>query len=49
LKSEIEKANERLRREYLELQEKDRSYLIDSLSPETKQQLEKLVKKEPAE
>ena len=49
LKIEIEKANERLRREYLELQGKDRSYLIDSLSTETKHQLEKLVKKEREE
>lgn len=45
LKIEIEGANERLRQEYHEIQGRDRSYLIDALSPEAKQQMKGLVKK----
>jgi predicted RNA-binding protein with PIN domain len=46
LKADIEEANRRMRQEYQEIQEKDRNYLIDSLSTEAKQQMEVLIKKE---
>ncbi|MBR0599331.1 translation factor GTPase family protein [Sinanaerobacter chloroacetimidivorans] len=46
LKEEIEEANERIRQEYLEMQGIDRNYLIDALSPEAKQQMEELIRKE---
>ncbi|WP_425803070.1 NYN domain-containing protein [Desulfitobacterium sp. Sab5] len=45
LKAEIEGANERIRREYQEMQGRDRNCLIHKLSPEAKQQLEELIKK----
>ncbi len=44
LKAEIEEANERIRQEYREKQGRDRNYLVDALSPEEKQHLEKLIK-----
>lgn len=46
LKAEIEEANEKIRLEYQELQGKDRNYLIDALSPETKRLLEELIERE---
>lgn len=49
LKVEIDGANERINREfqeYQELQRRDRNYLVDELSPEAKQQMEELIKKE---
>ena len=46
LKAEIERANERINREYQEIQERDRNYLIDDLSPGVKQQTEELSKNE---
>ncbi|MEL7656102.1 MAG: NYN domain-containing protein, partial [Bacillota bacterium] len=46
LKAEIEEANERIMQEYQTIQGRDRNYLIDALSPEEKQQMEKLIKKE---
>ncbi len=46
LKIEIEAANERIKKEYKEMQGRDRSYLIDSLPLETKKQIEELIKKE---
>lgn len=45
LKVEIERANERIRKEYQEIQGRDRNYLIDALAPKAKQQMEGLVKK----
>ncbi|MDR3543969.1 MAG: TetM/TetW/TetO/TetS family tetracycline resistance ribosomal protection protein [Desulfosporosinus sp.] len=44
LKVEIEGANERIKQEYQEIQK--RNYLMDALSPEAKQQMEELIKKE---
>ncbi len=46
LKEEIERANERIKQEYQEKQEKGRSYLLDDLSREAKQQVEEILKKE---
>jgi ribosomal protection tetracycline resistance protein len=46
LKAVIERANERINREYLEIQGRDRNFLIDGLSTEAKQQMEELIKKE---
>ncbi len=46
LKAEIEEANERLRKEYAEMQRRDRHLLIDSLSPKGRQQMEELRNKE---
>ncbi|MDF2593726.1 MAG: small GTP-binding protein [Clostridia bacterium] len=46
LKAEIERANERIQQAYQEIQAADHNYLIDSLSLETKQQIEELIKKE---
>jgi ribosomal protection tetracycline resistance protein len=46
LKAEVEEADRRLKREYLEIQQKGRSYLKDVLPSEAKQQLEELVKEE---
>lgn len=46
LKVEIEGAIERMNQLYQEIQGKDRNYLSDVLSPEAKQQIEGLVKKE---
>ncbi|WP_407311511.1 NYN domain-containing protein [Desulfosporosinus sp. SB140] len=46
LKVEIDMANERIKREYHQIQRKDRNYLIDALSPEAKQQVEEMIKKE---
>ena len=46
LKIEIDGANERLKQEYQEMQGRGRNYLIDALSPEAKQEMEEMVKKE---
>jgi ribosomal protection tetracycline resistance protein len=46
LKAEIDGVNERIKQEYQEKQGRDRNYLIDALSPEAKQQMEELTKKE---
>jgi predicted RNA-binding protein with PIN domain len=48
LKAEIDEANERIRQEYLEIKGKnrERNYLIDSLSPEVKRQMEELSQKD---
>jgi len=46
LKTEIEEANRRMRQEFLEKKERDRNYLIDALTKETKEQMEVLLKKE---
>lgn len=46
LKVEIEGANERIKREYQEIQGRERNYLIDKLSPEAKQQMKELIIKE---
>jgi len=46
LKIEIERANERIKQAYEEKQVVGRNYLIDALSPQAKQQMEKLLKKE---
>jgi predicted RNA-binding protein with PIN domain len=46
LKAEMEEANERLRKEYNQIQRSDRNRLFDALSPEAKQQLEELMNKE---
>jgi ribosomal protection tetracycline resistance protein len=46
LKAEIEAANGRMRQEYLEIQERDRNYLIDALPTVAKQQMEILIKEE---
>jgi small GTP-binding protein len=45
LKAEIDEANERIRQEFREIQGRNRegNSLVDSLSPEVKQQLEKLI------
>ncbi len=45
LKAEMEGANERIK-EYQEIPGKNRNYLMDSLSPLEKQQMEELIKKE---
>jgi predicted RNA-binding protein with PIN domain len=46
LKLEIEGANESIKQEYQKRQGKDRNYLIDSLSPAEKKQMEEMIKKE---
>ncbi|MEA4987533.1 MAG: translation factor GTPase family protein [Anaerovorax sp.] len=46
LKIEVDAANERIMQEYKQMQAEDRSTLIDSLSLETKKQIEQLIKKE---
>lgn len=46
LKDEIERTNERVLRDYQEKQPVKRNYLKDSLSAETKQQMEEFVKEE---
>jgi len=46
LKAEVDRANERIKQEYQEIQGKDRNHLINTLSPETKQQMGKLAKEE---
>ena len=46
LKAEIEAADERMTQEYQGIKGKDRNRLIDALSPEVKQQMEELIKKE---
>lgn len=46
LKAEIDRANERIKQEHQEMRGGNRNYLIDALSPEAKQQMEELVKKE---
>ena len=46
LKIEMEEAKEKIRQEYPELQGKERSYLIDALSPDVKQKMEELIIKE---
>jgi predicted RNA-binding protein with PIN domain len=45
LKAEMEGTNERIK-EYQEIPGKNRNYLMDSLSPLEKQQMEELIKKE---
>ena len=45
LKAEIDGANERLKKEYQEVWGKGPNYLIDALSPEEKQQVEEMIKK----
>ncbi|OPZ94004.1 MAG: Elongation factor G, mitochondrial [Firmicutes bacterium ADurb.Bin419] len=42
LKAEVDRANERLKQEYKEMQGEGRNYLADALPPEVKQQLDKL-------
>lgn len=46
LKVVIDETNEKLRQDYNDNQIKGRNYLIDSVSPETKKQMEKLMKEE---
>ena len=46
LKIEVERVNERIKQEYEEMGARDRNRLIDSLSPEAKQQMEELAKKQ---
>ena len=46
LKVEIEGASERIMQEYQERQRRSRNYLMDAMSPEAKQQMEELIKKE---
>jgi len=46
LKAEVYRANERMKREYYEMKGIDRNYLADKLSPEAKQQMDKLIEKE---
>lgn len=49
LKAEIDGVNERIKQEYQGIRGKGRNYLIDGLSPEAKQQMEALTKKEKDE
>lgn len=44
LKDEIDRANAIIKQEYQDIQEKDRNYLMDSLSPEAKQHMKDLTK-----
>ncbi len=44
LKDEIDRANAIIKQEYQNIQEKDRNYLMDSLSPEEKQHMKDLTK-----
>lgn len=46
LKAEIERANERLKQEYKEMQGIDPNYIMDSLSTDEKKMLEELIRKE---
>ncbi|SDI26745.1 translation factor GTPase family protein [Desulfosporosinus hippei] len=46
LKVEIERANERIRKEYQELKGINRNYLVDVLSPGAKQQMKEIVIKD---
>ncbi|KGK88377.1 translation elongation factor G [Desulfosporosinus sp. HMP52] len=46
LKVEIERANERIRKEYQELKGINRNYLVDVLSPGAKQQMKEIVDKD---
>ena len=46
LKVEIDGANERIKQELQEIKGIDRNYLVDALSPATKQHMEELVRKE---
>jgi len=46
LKVEIDGANERLKREYREIQRIDRNYLVDALSPAAKKKVEEIVNKD---
>lgn len=49
LKAEIDGVNERMKQEYQEVQGRGRNYLGDALSPEAKQQVEEMIKKDNAE
>lgn len=49
LKAEIDKANEKIRQEYQEIQGRDRNCLIEALSPVAKQQIVELIKKNDTE
>ncbi|KLU64220.1 tetracycline resistance protein TetO [Desulfosporosinus acididurans] len=44
LKAEIEETYERTKLEYREIQRRPRNYLMDTLSPEAKQRIDKLIK-----
>jgi small GTP-binding protein len=44
LKDEIDETFARIKKEYQEIQGRDRNYLIDALSPEAKQQMKELTK-----
>lgn len=44
LKEEVEAVEERVRQEYLEPQGRSRNYLLDTLKPEAKQQMEEMMK-----
>ncbi|MDF2510639.1 MAG: small GTP-binding protein [Herbinix sp.] len=46
LKAEIDGAKERIKQQYKEVWRKDPNYLIDALSPEEKQKVEEMIKKE---
>mgnify|MGYP005835278255 CR=1 FL=1 len=46
LKAEIDRTSERIKQEYQVIQGRDRNYLIDALSPQAKQMIEELTKKE---
>lgn len=46
LKAEVIQANKRLQEEYEEKKGMDRNYLVDSLSPEEKKQIEEIINKE---
>jgi ribosomal protection tetracycline resistance protein len=46
LKIEIDETNERIRQEYQRMKGANRNYLSDTLSSESKQQMEELIKKE---
>jgi small GTP-binding protein len=46
LKIEIEVANERIKEEYVQKQQKEHNYLFHSLSDDAKKQMEELIKKE---
>lgn len=45
LKAEIDRAYERIKQEYKAMQGSDRNYLMDTLSPEEKQQMKQLTEK----
>lgn len=46
LKAEIDGTNERVKQQYQEVWGKGRNYLVDALSPEEKQRVEEMIKKE---